>query len=192
MSTLDEINDAIEALEMNGADREKITLLHCTTEYPAPFNEINLRVLSSLRATFNMDVGYSDHSLGLTVPIAAAALGATIIEKHFTLDKGMIGPDHKASLEPDDLKSMVQSIRDIELILGDERKRVTKSEEKNRLIARKSIVARNKITKGDLFSMDNLTAKRPGTGISPMKLPEILSTKAHKEFLPNELITILD
>ena len=192
MSTLDEINDAIEVLETNGTHREKITLLHCTTEYPAPFNEINLRVLASLRARFNTDVGYSDHSLGITVPIAAAALGATVIEKHFTLDREMLGPDHKASLEPSELKIMIQSIRDVELILGSDQKVVTKSEEKNRLVARKSLVAKKLINKGDLFSVNNLTAKRPGIGISPMRFNDLLSMKAHKNFLPDELIELKD
>ena len=192
MSTLDEINAAIQVLEMNGTLRKKITLLHCTTEYPAPFNEINLKVLASLREKFNIDVGYSDHSLGTTVPIAAAALGATVIEKLFTLDREMLGPDHKASLEPSELKSMIQSIRDVELILGSDLKVVTKSEEKNRLVARKSLVAKKLINKGDPFSVDNLTAKRPGIGISPMRLNEMLSIKAHKNFLPDELITLND
>jgi N,N'-diacetyllegionaminate synthase len=192
MSTLDEINAAIQVLEMNGTLRKKITLLHCTSEYPAPFNEINLKVLASLREKFNIDVGYSDHSLGTTVPIAAAALGATVIEKLFTLDREMLGPDHKASLEPSELKSMIQSIRDVELILGSDLKVVTKSEEKNRLVARKSLVAKKLINKGDPFSVDNLTAKRPGIGISPMRLNEMLSIKAHKNFLPDELITLND
>lgn len=188
MSTLNDIEDAIKVLTLSGTEKKKITILHCTTEYPTPLKEVNLNVLSTIRKKFNLDVGYSDHSLGITVPISAVALGATVIEKHFTLDKNLPGPDHKASLEPDELKLMVDSIRDVEEILGSSIKTVTASEKKNSLVARKSLVAKSFIKKGEKFTEKNITAKRPGTGISPMRYDEALKLKAPKDFLPDDLI----
>jgi N,N'-diacetyllegionaminate synthase len=188
MSTLNDIEAAINVLVQNGTEKTNITILHCTTEYPAPFEEINLRVLSTIRDRFNLNVGYSDHSLGILVPVSAVALGATVIEKHFTLDQNLPGPDHKASLEPDQLKQMVDSIRDVEVILGSAEKIVTASEKKNSLVARKSLVAKRAIKKGDMFSEDNITAKRPGTGISPMRYDEALTIRAPRDFQPDDLI----
>tara|TARA_B110000003_G_scaffold195956_1_gene194660 strand:- start:1823 stop:2857 length:1035 start_codon:yes stop_codon:yes gene_type:complete len=190
MSNIDEIASAINVLESNGLHESKITLLHCTTEYPAPFEEVNLRVLKTLKDTFNKNIGYSDHTLGILVPIAAVSMGASIIEKHFTLSRSMKGPDHKASLEPAELKKMVQSIRDIELILGSKEKHVTKSEKKNRLVARKSLVAAMDIKRGTPFTKKNLTAKRPGSGISPMELKEILGNKASRDYALDDLIEL--
>lgn len=190
MSNIDEIEDAINVLENSGLHESKIALLHCTTEYPAPLKEVNLRVLKTLKDTFNKKIGYSDHTLGTLVPIAAVSMGASIIEKHFTLSRSMQGPDHKASLEPSELKKMIESIRNVELVLGSKEKHITKSEKKNRLVARKSLVAALPIKKGSSFTRENLTAKRPGTGISPMKLMEILDHKASRDFDLNELIEL--
>lgn len=188
MSTVEEIQDAINVLNKNGAG--KISLLHCNTEYPTPYEDVNLNVIKTLRDKFNVDVGYSDHTRGVEVPIAAVALGATIIEKHFTLDRNMEGPDHKASLEPNELKQMVKSIRNIEFAMGDKDKKVTKSERKNIEIARKSIVAKCNIKKGDVLTEDNITSKRPGNGISPMRWDEVIGTKAIKDFMSDELIEL--
>lgn len=190
MCTMGEIEAAIQLLTENGVKREMLTLLHCTTEYPAPYADINLRAMQQMREKFGVNVGYSDHSIGITVPVAAVALGATIIEKHFTLDKNMPGPDHKASLEPNELAEMVQSIRATEAALGDGYKKPASSEIKNMPIARKSIVAAVGIRKGEIFSEDNLTTKRPGSGISPMRWPEIIGQKAIKDFEPDELIVL--
>lgn len=190
MCTMEEIEAAIQLLTENGVKREMLTLLHCTTEYPAPYADINLRAMQQMREKFGVNVGYSDHSIGITVPVAAVALGATIIEKHFTLDKNMPGPDHKASLEPNELAEMVQSIRATEAALGDGYKKPASSEIKNMPIARKSIVAAVGIRKGEIFSEDNLTTKRPGSGISPMRWPEIIGQKAIKDFEPDELIVL--
>ncbi len=186
MCELGEIRDAIQILESNGAG--EITLLHCNTEYPTPFCDVNLRAMKQMEEVFRKPVGYSDHTIGIEVPIAAAALGAEVIEKHFTLDKQMKGPDHKASLELDELKQMVQAIRNIEISLGDGQKRRTHSEEKNCQAARKSIVAKREIRAGELFSEENLSIKRPGSGISPMHWHEMIGQKAQRDYKEDELI----
>ncbi len=186
MCEMDEIADAIKVLEENGAGN--ISLLHCNTEYPTPYEDVNLLAMNQMRVVFNKQVGYSDHTVGIEVPIAAVALGATIVEKHFTLDKNMEGPDHKASLEPDELAQMVRSIRHIEQSLGDGNKKRTASEQHNVAAARKSIVAKCAISKGDIFTEANLTVKRPGSGISPMKWKEIIGTKAARDYEEDELI----
>ena len=162
--------------------------MHCTTEYPAPFSEVNLRAINTIALSFNVAVGYSDHTEGIAVPIAAVALGATMIEKHLTLDRTMPGPDHQASLEPDQFASMVRGIRSIEQAMGDGVKRPTISELPNRLIARKSLVALKEINNGDVFTSDNVGAKRPGSGISPMHWDILLGRKATRDYLPDELI----
>ncbi|MDO4187955.1 MAG: N-acetylneuraminate synthase [Lachnospiraceae bacterium] len=186
MAELSEIRDAIDVLKSNGTS--DISILHCNTQYPTPFVDVNLRVMNTLKETFGVEVGYSDHTLGIEVPIAAVAMGATIIEKHFTLDRNMEGPDHKASLEPYELKKMVESIRNIELAIGGNEKKPTLSESENRSVARKSIVAKCEISIGDIFTEDNLTTKRPGNGISPMRWNEILGKAATKNYLEDELI----
>lgn len=186
MCNLPEIREAIAVLEENGT--EEITLLHCNTEYPTPFCDVNLRAMEQMKQEFKKPVGYSDHTIGIEVPIAAAALGAVVIEKHFTLDKSLPGPDHRASLEPQELKQMVAAIRNIEQCLGDGEKKRTASEEKNCAVARKSIVACCPIKKGELFTEENLTVKRPGTGISPMRWKELLQTAAKRDYNTDELI----
>lgn len=188
MSTLVEIDDALKVLREFGSG--EVTLLHCTTEYPAPFSEVNLHAMETLRKTFNLDVGYSDHTTGIEIPIAAVALGATVIEKHFTLDREMEGPDHKASLEPDELKSMVSAIRNIEISLGSGEKEPSPSEIKNIPIARKSITASRDIKKGEPFSVDNITTKRPGNGISPMQWFEVLGKVSKRSFQEDEMIEL--
>ena len=188
MSTIGDIENAFFVLEKFGATRKNITILHCTSEYPAPMDEINLNVINSLRTAFEVEVGYSDHTMGIEVPIAAVTLGATVIEKHFTLDRTMVGPDHKASLEPDELKKMVSCIRNIELAIGDGIKRISPSEKKNITIVRKSLVSKCLIKKGDAFTIENLGVKRPGTGISPMKFEETLGKIAFKDFHADEII----
>ncbi len=188
MCTLQEIREAIDVLQANGT--KEIKLLHCNTEYPTPFEDVNLKAMETMRDEFRMEVGYSDHTKGIEVPIAAVALGATIIEKHFTLDRNMEGPDHKASLEPQELAEMVCCIRNIEKALGTGDKTPTPSETKNITVARKSIVAKTKIKAGDTLTEDNITVKRPGTGISPMKWFEVLGTKAVKDFDEDELIIL--
>ena len=188
MSTMQEIEDAVNIFKEYGTT--DITILHCTTQYPTLFEDVNLNAMLSIKEKFGYDVGYSDHTKGIEVPIAAVALGATVIEKHFTLDNNMIGPDHKASLQPDELKKMVESIRNIELSLGDGRKVVANSEKENMSIARKSIVAKKSIRKGQLLSEENITVKRPGDGISPMRWFDILGTVAIRDFEEDELIQI--
>ncbi len=188
MCNIQEIEDAITVLKQNGC--ENITLLHCNTQYPTPMCDVNLRSMPTIAERFNVPIGYSDHTNGIEVPIAAVALGAKVIEKHFTLDKNMAGPDHKASLEPQELKSMVSAIRNIEIALGSKDKHITESESKNKSVARKSIVALHNIKKGELFTEENLTVKRPGNGISPMKWCEILGQCAIRDFLEDELIEI--
>ena len=188
MSTLQEIKKAIAILKNYGTD--DITLLHCNTAYPTPYRDVNLNAMKTLRDSFGLPVGYSDHTKGIEVPIAAAALGAVVIEKHFTLDRNMEGPDHKASLEPDELKQMVTSIRNIEDALGSSEKGLTESEAVNRDIARKSIVAKCDIKAGTVFSEGNITVKRPGNGISPMKWFEVLGKKAPRDFEYDELIEL--
>lgn len=188
MSTLDEVDAALDVLKANGADR--ITLLHCTTNYPTPMKDVNLNAMITMKDHCGCDVGYSDHTKGIEVPIAAVAMGAVIIEKHFTLDRTMEGPDHKASLEPDELKLMVEAIRNIELAIGDGVKRPSQSELTNIGVVRKSIIAARDIKAGEIFTVENLTTKRPGKGICPMRWDEILGMKANRDFSEDELIEI--
>jgi N,N'-diacetyllegionaminate synthase len=188
MSTLGEIEAAIEVLERAGTPRTKITVLHCTTEYPTPMSEVNLRAMLTIREAFDVQVGYSDHTQGIEIAIAAVAMGATVIEKHFTLDRKLPGPDHQASLEPPALCAMIAAIRNIEIALGDGIKRLTPSETRNKPIGRKSLVASHAIKAGEIFTPKNLTAKRPGTGISPMRWDEVLGRRALFDFAPDELI----
>ena len=191
MATITEIKDAVKVLTDNGVSKDKITVLHCNTEYPTPMEDVNLKAMLHIQRELGIPVGYSDHTLGIEVPIAAVALGATVIEKHFTLDKTLPGPDHKASLEPEELKAMVMAIRNIEKAIGGSGlKEVSKSEAKNKPIARKSIVATKAIKKGDLFSAENLTVKRPGTGISPMQWDEVIGKTAKKDFEEDDLIEL--
>lgn len=190
MANLGEIEAAIEAVVEAGTPRHLITVLHCTTEYPTPMEDVNLRAMVSMRQAFGVNTGYSDHTPGIEIPIAAVALGATVIEKHFTLDRNLPGPDHKASLEPHELKAMVDGIRNIERALGDGVKRPSVSELKNKPIARKSLVAIRPIRAGDTFSSDNMGAKRPGTGLSPMRWDEVIGRTAIKDFAVDELITL--
>lgn len=190
MADLGEIEAAINVVEQAGTPRDKITVLHCTTEYPTPMEDVNLRAMVNIGKAFGVSVGYSDHTPGIEVPIAAVALGATVIEKHFTLDRTLPGPDHRASLEPDELKAMVQGIRNIEKALGDGIKRPSPSELKNKPIARKSLVAARPIKAGEAFSEGNLMAKRPGTGISPMQWDEVIGRTAPRDFSEDELIEL--
>jgi N-acetylneuraminate synthase len=191
MATITEIKDAVKVLTDNGVSKDKITILHCNTEYPTPMEDVNLKAMLHIQRELGVPVGYSDHTLGIEVPIAAVALGATVIEKHFTLDKTLPGPDHKASLEPEELKAMVMAIRNIEKAIGGSGlKEVSKSEAKNKPIARKSIVATKTIKKGDLFSAENLTVKRPGTGISPMQWDNVIGKTAKKDFEEDDLIEL--
>lgn len=188
MSVLSEIEDALAVLEENGC--EDVTLLHCNTEYPTPMEDVNLLAMRDLEEQFALPVGFSDHTLGIEADIAAAALGACVIEKHFTLDKTLEGPDHQASLEPDELEAMVRAIRNIEKALGTGEKHVTPSEAKNRPIARKSIVAKRAIKKGEVFTAENLTTKRPGDGISPMRWYDVLGKEASRDFAEDEKISL--
>jgi N,N'-diacetyllegionaminate synthase len=188
MSDLEEIRDAITTLRDHGAG--KITVLHCNTEYPTPYGDDTLRAMETIRRELGVEVGYSDHTPGIEIPIAAAALGATVIEKHFTLDKNMDGPDHKASLEPDELAAMVKAIRNVEKAMGDGVKRPSASERKNIVIARKSIVATRDIKAGEPFNEDNITTKRPGNGISPMRWFDVLGQMAVRDFKEDELIEL--
>ncbi len=188
MSTLDEVGEAIKVLKEHGAG--KITLLHCTTEYPAPYADVNLRAMLTMKDAFGLEVGYSDHTPGIEIPVAAVAMGATVIEKHFTLDRNMEGPDHKASLEPDELAAMVRSIRNVEMAIGTGEKIPSESEKKNMPIARKSIIAARDIKKGEVLTEENLTTKRPGNGISPMKWNDVVGTKAVRDFIEDELIEL--
>lgn len=188
MSTMDEVATALKVLKDTGA--KDISILHCTTEYPTPMADVNLNAMISIRDATNLTVGYSDHTEGIEVAIAAVAMGAEIIEKHFTIDKNMEGPDHKASLDPDELKKMVKAIRNIEKALGDGIKQPAESERKNIDIARKSIVAKKQINKGEVFTEDNLAVKRPGTGISPMKWDEVIGITAQENYEEDELIRL--
>lgn len=188
MSDIEEVRAAIGVLKENGTD--DITVLHCTTEYPAPFDSVNLKAMLTMKEQFGVKIGYSDHTEGIEVPIAAVALGASVIEKHFTLDKNMPGPDHKASLEPKELKQMISSVRNIEKALGDGNKTVSDSEKKNINIARKSIISKTHIKIGDVFSENNLTTKRPGNGISPMRWYDLLGKESKNEYLEDSLIDI--
>lgn len=187
MATFEEIKKAYDVLSKYGAT---VTVLHCTTEYPAPLETVNLKAMQFLGEKLGIKYGYSDHTKGIEVPIAAVALGASVIEKHFTLDKDMDGPDHKASIEPVELKTMVDAIRNVEIALGVADKVVNDCEMRNRLVARKSIVAKKAIKKGEVLTVDNITTKRPGTGISPMKWFEVIGTNAVRDFEQDELIEI--
>lgn len=186
MSTLEEIREAIKVLTRNGTN--DISLLHCTTEYPAPLDGVNLNAMRTLKDEFGYPVGYSDHTEGIEVSIAAVAMGATIIEKHFTLDKTLPGPDHKASLEPNELKNLVKAIRNVEIALGSSEKKPTSIELENRKVARKSIVASREIKKGELFTVNNITTKRPGNGVSPMLWEEVLGKEADRDYSADDLI----
>ena len=188
MSTMKEIGDALLILEQTGLPRAQITVLHCTTEYPTPMDEVNLRAMNSIRNTLGVAVGYSDHTLGIEVSVAAVALGASVIEKHFTIDRSLPGPDHKASSEPVELVAMVKAIRNIEVALGSDVKEPTMSEIKNAHIARKSILASQKIEKGEILSTVNLVVKRPGNGMSPMLWDRLIGQVATRTYLPDEMI----
>jgi N,N'-diacetyllegionaminate synthase len=189
MARLGEIEAALEVLEVSGTPREQVTVLHCNTEYPTPMADVNLKAMLAIRDAFGVQVGYSDHTLGIEVPIAAVAMGATVIEKHFTLDRSLPGPDHRASLEPDELKAMVQAIRNIELALsGDGLKRPSPSESKNLEIVRKSLVALVPIKAGEPFTDANLGVKRPGSGISPMRWDDFIGRPANRDYQADELI----
>lgn len=188
MSNLDEIKAALAVLTSCGTSLDNITVLHATTEYPCPMDEVNLRAMQSIKEAFGVKVGYSDHTKGIEVSIGAVAMGAKVIEKHFTLDKNMEGPDHKASLEPHELKAMVSAIRNIEKAIGDGIKEATYSEMKNIQIARKSIVAAKLIRKGDVFSAENIAVKRPGNGINPMMWDDIIGRVAQKDYEEDDLI----
>lgn len=191
MANIEEIKDAVQIFLDQGIDRNNITILHCNTEYPTPMEDVNLKAMLHIQNELGTEIGYSDHTLGIEVPIAAVALGATIIEKHFTLDKNMDGPDHKSSLEPIELKNMVKAIRNIELALsGDGIKKPSNSEIKNRQIARKSIVASRDIKIGEFFTEDNLTVKRPGTGISPMKWFDLIGKTSDRFYKEDDLIIL--
>jgi N-acetylneuraminate synthase len=188
MANLGELEAALAVLEQAGTPRSQITVLHCTTEYPAPPEEVNLRAMQTIAQSFGVAVGYSDHTDGIAVPIAAVAMGATVIEKHLTLDRNLPGPDHKASLEPEEFAAMVRGIRTIEQALGDGIKRPTASEQANLPVVRKSLVAARPIRAGELFSEANLTAKRPGSGISPMQWDAWIGRPASRDFAADELI----
>jgi N,N'-diacetyllegionaminate synthase len=190
MANMQEVREAFEVLLKNGLKKEDITILHCNTEYPTPMEDVNLTAMLSIEKELGVKIGYSDHTLGIEIPIAAVAMGASIIEKHFTLERNMNGPDHKASLEPDELKSMVTAIRNIELALGDGIKKPTKSEVKNTHNARKSILAIKSIKKGDVFTVSNISTKRPGNGISPMNWHEVIGAIAIKGFNEDDLIEL--
>ena len=188
MAEMNEIGRALDILEKAGLPRSKVTLLHANTDYPTPYRDVNLRAMQTMSREFGVAVGYSDHTPGIEVPVAAVALGAQVIEKHFTLDRSMPGPDHKASLEPAEMKAMVQSIRNIEKALGSSEKKPSDGEKLNMAAARKSIVAARAIKKGETFTPENLTVKRPGTGISPLLWDDIIGTFAARDYLTDELI----
>lgn len=186
----DDIRNVLDVLLKNGLTKDQITILHCNTQYPTPMKDVNLKAMHTIKHDFETAVGYSDHTRGIEVPIAAVALGAEVIEKHFTLDRNMAGPDHKASLEPQELKAMVQAIRNIESALGTGIKQVSESERGNIAVARKSIVASTYIKKGETLTDSNLSVKRPGTGISPMLWETVVGTKATKDYQPDDQIQI--
>jgi N,N'-diacetyllegionaminate synthase len=188
MANIGEIEAALDVLTEAGTPRGRITVLHANTEYPTPMQDVNLRAMQTIAETFKIKAGYSDHTLGIEIPIAAVALGAVMIEKHFTLDKTMDGPDHQASLEPQELKAMVAAIRNIETALGSGIKKASASETKNIAVARKSLVAKRNIAKGEVFSADNIAAKRPGIGISPMRWDEIVGQSAQRDYREDELL----
>ena len=188
MSSLKEIKDAVKTLVSFGTKMENITVLHCNTEYPSPMEDVNLKAMITIQNELGLPTGYSDHTLGIEVPIAAVALGAIIIEKHFTVNRDLEGPDHAASLEPKELQNMIKAIRNIEKTLGDGIKKPSPSETKNISIGRKSIIAKREIKKNEIYSINNLTTKRPGTGISPMNWDLLVGKKANKNYQPDELI----
>lgn len=190
MCNLEDIEASLDVLLKEGCKKQDVTILHCNTEYPTPYSDVNLRAMLEIEKKFGTKIGYSDHTNGIEVPIAAVAMGASVIEKHFTLDRNMEGPDHKASLEPNELKKMVESIRNIESALGTGHKVVSPSEKKNIEIARKSIVAARDIAKGEILSENNLTVKRPGNGISPMRWNEVIGTVAIRDFFEDEVIEL--
>lgn len=190
MSNLGEIETAVSILTQAGTKRENITILHCNTEYPTPIKDVNLKAMQTIANAFHLPVGYSDHTEGIHIPIAAVAMGAKVIEKHFTLDKNMEGPDHKASLEPQELKVMVKCIREIEVALGDGIKQESESERKNKPIARKSIVASKSIKTGEIFSENNIYVKRPANGLSPMEWDNVIGKVARKDFEEDETIIL--
>ena len=190
MSSMKEIRNAINQLHLAGTSRKDISILHCTSEYPAPIFEVNLKAMSSIKKEFNVNVGYSDHTLGVEVSLAAVSLGAQIIEKHITLDKNLVGPDHKASLEPQEFKNLVEGIRNISIALGKDEKKITNSEMKNLKVVRKSIVAKKDIKKGELYTVENLTTKRPGIGICPMRWDEIIGKASNKDYKSDDLIEL--
>ena len=192
MANMDEIKSAFRVLTENGTKQENIAILHCNTEYPTPMEDVNLNAMLDIQKQLNTKIGYSDHTLGIEVPIAAVALGAKVIEKHFTLDRNLPGPDHKASLESGELKAMVTAIRNVEkAISGSGIKEESLSEKKNKPIARKSIIASQNIKKGEVFSEKNISIKRPGTGINPMRWDEILGQEAIKDFQEDDLIELI-
>lgn len=188
MASLSEVEAALNALESAGTSRDRITVLHCNTQYPTPMADVNLRAMLTIRDTFGVAVGYSDHTLGIEIAIAAVALGATVIEKHFTIDRTLPGPDHRSSLEPDELRAMVLAIRNVEIAMGDGVKRPSPSEAENVAVARKSIVAARPIATGEVLSADNLAVKRPGTGISPMQWDDVIGRPARRAFAADEAI----
>jgi N,N'-diacetyllegionaminate synthase len=188
MASIAEIKDALDVLVSSGTQIDKITVLHCTTSYPVPFHDVNLKAMASIKNEFGVAVGYSDHTLGIAIPIAAVALGASVIEKHFTLDRNLPGPDHKASIEPDELKEMIISIRQVEKALGDGKKQIMPSEKDNVNVVRKSIVARKKIAINEILSEDNITVKRPGIGISPMHWDTFIGKKSKHNYSVDELL----
>ena len=188
MSTIEEVRDAVQVLKDNGS--REIVVLHCNTEYPTPYEDVNLRAMLTVEKELGVEIGYSDHTQGIEVPIAAVALGATTIEKHFTLSRNMEGPDHKASLEPDELQRMIKAIRNVESALGDGRKEPSRSEKRNISVVRKSIVAKYDIEAGEAFSEKNLTTKRPGTGISPMQWKKVIGCIAKRKFKADEIIEL--
>lgn len=190
MSTLDEVARAVEILEKGGIPRADISLLHCNTQYPTPMDDVNLRAMETLRSLGCGRVGYSDHTVGIEVPVAAVAMGAQIIEKHFTLDKTMEGPDHRASLDPAELRAMVSAIRNIEKAVGNPEKRVSPSERANIEVARKSIVAARDIAAGEIFTEENITVKRPGNGLSPMLWDDVIGQRAARDFSYDSLISL--
>ena len=188
MANMQEVKEALAVLIAHGINKEDVTILHCNTEYPTPMKDVNLLAMKTIEKELGVEIGYSDHTLGIEIPIAAVTLGATVIEKHFTIDKTMEGPDHKASLEPNELKAMVAGIRAIELAMGNGIKTPSESEQKNIKVARKSLVALTDIKEGEVFNESNITVKRPGTGISPMKWNEVLGSRASRNYKADELL----
>ena len=190
MAELNEVDEALNVLAESGTPRSHVTVLHCTTQYPTPFEEVNLGAMIQMRDELGVDIGYSDHTLGLDISIAAVAIGASVIEKHFTLDRTLEGPDHAASIEPEELNSLVRSIRSVEQAFGDGIKSPTESEIAMRTVARRSLVAARHITEGEVFTAENLLVKRPGDGISPMKLDDVIGRKAKRSFAADEKIEL--